>query len=316
MFVGGSAVKVGAERTVVAAQTLAAKELEAAAGDIEYRDGVFSIAGTDRRIGLFELARRQPQHKIVLDSVSSVADATWPNGCHICEVEIDPETGAVAVVAYWSVNDVGRVVNPMIVVGQLEGGAAQGIGQALCEQFVYDRESGQALSATLLDYALPRATMIEHFEMTMDESTPCRNNAMGVKGVGELGTIGATPAVVNAVIDALARAGVGAPSRSLADAADVRARLARARRPKRLGRLQHDAGALLAHRPHQQLQHRVHGARRRYRRCGQGAQLDHRSDQARRLRRRARPRCPARSTSCACRLLPRLRSAFRAARER
>ncbi|MEO8565159.1 MAG: xanthine dehydrogenase family protein molybdopterin-binding subunit [Betaproteobacteria bacterium] len=215
LFVGGSAVKVGAERTVVAAQALAAKELEAAAGDIEYRDGVFSIAGTDRRIGLFELARRQPKHRIVLDSVSSVADATWPNGCHICEVEIDPETGTVAVVAYWSVNDVGRVVNPMIVVGQLEGGATQGIGQALCEQFVYDPESGQALSATLLDYALPRAAMIEHFEMTMDESTPCRNNAMGVKGVGELGTIGATPAVVNAVIDALTRAGAGARAEAL-----------------------------------------------------------------------------------------------------
>jgi len=125
LFVGGSAVKVGAERTVVAAQAFAAKELEAAADDIEYRDGVFSIAGTDRRIGLFELARRQPQQKIVLDSLSSVADATWPNGCHICEVEIDPDTGAVAVVGYWSVNDVGRVINPMIVAGQLEGGAAQ-----------------------------------------------------------------------------------------------------------------------------------------------------------------------------------------------
>ncbi|MEP6996476.1 MAG: xanthine dehydrogenase family protein molybdopterin-binding subunit [Betaproteobacteria bacterium] len=215
LFVGGSAVKVGAERMVVTAQALAAKELEAAAGDIEYRDGVFSIAGTDRRIGLFELARRQSQQRIVLDSVSSVADASWPNGCHICEVEVDPETGAIAVVAYWSVNDVGRVVNPMIVVGQLEGGAAQGIGQALCEEFVYDRESGQALSATLLDYALPRAAMFEHFAMTMDESTPCRNNAMGVKGVGELGTIGATPAVVNAVIDALVRAGAAARAEAL-----------------------------------------------------------------------------------------------------
>jgi len=215
LFVGGSAVKVGAERTVVAAQAFAAKELEAAADDIEYRDGVFSIAGTDRRIGLFELARRQPQQKIVLDSVSSVADATWPNGCHICEVEIDPDTGAVAVVGYWSVNDVGRVINPMIVAGQLEGGAAQGIGQALCEEFVYDRESGQALSATLLDYALPRAAMMQHFEMTMDESTPCRNNAMGVKGVGELDTVGSTPAVVNAVIDALVRAGAGARAEAL-----------------------------------------------------------------------------------------------------
>jgi aerobic carbon-monoxide dehydrogenase large subunit len=207
LFVGGSAVRVGAERTVDKAKAMAAEEMEAAAGDIEYRDGVFNIAGTDRRIGLFELARRQPQQRIVLDSTSSVAGPTWPNGCHICEVEIDPETGAIELSGYWSVNDVGRVVNPMIVIGQLEGGAAQGIGQALCESFVYDRESGQALSASFLDYALPHAAMIEHFEMTMDESTPCLNNAMGVKGVGELGTIGATPAVVNAVMDALARGG-------------------------------------------------------------------------------------------------------------
>ena len=207
LFVGGSAVRVAADRTVAKAKAMAADEMEAAAGDIEYRDGVFSIAGTDRRIGLFELARRQPEQRIVLDTTSSVAGATWPNGCHICEVEIDPETGAVKLVGYWSVNDVGRVVNPMIVIGQLEGGAAQGIGQALCERFVYDRESGQALSASFLDYALPHAGMIEHFEMTMDESTPCLNNAMGVKGVGELGTIGATPAVVNAVMDALARGG-------------------------------------------------------------------------------------------------------------
>jgi len=207
LFVGGSAVRVAAERTVTSARELAAAELEAAVGDIEYRDGVFRIGGTDRSIGLFELARRQPQERIVLDSTSKVADATWPNGCHICEVEVDPDTGAVEVAGYWSVNDVGRVVNPMIVVGQLEGGAVQGIGQALCEEFVYDRASGQALSASFQDYALPRASMIRHFAMTMDESTPCLNNAMGVKGVGELGTIGATPAVVNAVIDALARAG-------------------------------------------------------------------------------------------------------------
>jgi aerobic carbon-monoxide dehydrogenase large subunit len=210
LFVGGSAVRVASERTIEAAQQLAAAELEAAGSDLEYRHGVFRIAGTDRAIGLFELARRQAERRIMLDSTSSVADATWPNGCHICEVEIDPDTGAVDVVGYWSVNDVGRVVNPMIVVGQLEGGAVQGIGQALCEAFVYDRETGQALTASFQDYAIPHADMIRHFEMTMDESTPCLNNAMGVKGVGELGTIGATPAVANAVLDALARNGLGA----------------------------------------------------------------------------------------------------------
>ncbi|HEX7271961.1 MAG TPA: xanthine dehydrogenase family protein molybdopterin-binding subunit [Casimicrobiaceae bacterium] len=206
LFVGGSAVIVAAERTVEKGRTLAAAEMEAAAADIEYRDGVFGIAGTDRRIGLFDLAGRQPSRTIVLDSKSAVAGETWPNGCHICEVEIDPDTGAVTIDRYWSVNDVGRVVNPMIVIGQLEGGAAQGIGQALCEQLAYD-ESGQPLSASLMDYALPRAEMMRHFEMAMDESTPCRNNTFGMKGVGELGTIGATPAVVNAVVDALARAG-------------------------------------------------------------------------------------------------------------
>jgi carbon-monoxide dehydrogenase large subunit len=207
LFVGGSAIRVAAERTVAKAQQLASAALEAAAGDIEYVDGVFQVAGTDHRINVFELARRQPQQQILLDSTSSVAGPTWPNGCHICEVEVDPETGCVEVVAYSSVNDVGRVVNPLIVAGQIEGGAVQGIGQALCERFVYERESGQALTASFLDYALPRASMPGPFRTATDESIPCLNNVMGVKGVGELGTIGATPAAVNAVIDALARAG-------------------------------------------------------------------------------------------------------------
>jgi carbon-monoxide dehydrogenase large subunit len=207
LFVGGSAVRVASERTVAKGQELAASALEAAAADIEYVDGVFRVAGTDRRIGLFEVAKRQPQARFVVDSVSSVAGPTWPNGCHICEVEIDPETGEVEPLSYVSVNDVGRVVNPMIVKGQLDGGAVQGIGQALCERFAYDADSGQALTGSFMDYALPRANMVAPFTTTMDESVPCLNNAMGVKGVGELGTIGATPAVVNAVIDALSRAG-------------------------------------------------------------------------------------------------------------
>jgi carbon-monoxide dehydrogenase large subunit len=209
LFVGGSAVHVASQRTVQKARDLAALELEASAADIEYRDGVLRIGGTDRAIGLFELAQKQPDRRIVLDSTSAVADATWPNGCHICEVEVDPETGAVEIAKYWSVNDVGRVVNPMVVVGQLEGGAVQGIGQALCERVVYDRTSGQLLTGTFQDYALPRAEMIRHFAMTTDESTPSTNNLLGVKGVGELGTIGAAPCVANAVLDALAGAGLG-----------------------------------------------------------------------------------------------------------
>ena len=208
LFVGGSAVRVAAERTIEKATALAAAQLEAAHGDIEYADGAFQVAGTDHRIDLFELARRQPEAHIVLDSTSSVAGPTWPNGCHVCEVEVDPDTGAVDVVAYASVNDVGRVVNPLIVTGQLDGGAAQGIGQALHEAFVYAADSGQALTASFMDYTLPRADVVCDFVTRTDESTPCRNNAMGVKGVGELGTIGATPAVVNAVLDALVRAGV------------------------------------------------------------------------------------------------------------
>ena len=118
--------------------------------------------------------------------------------------------------AYSSVNDVGRVVNPMIVRGQLDGGAVQGLGQALCESLVYDRETGQPVTGSLMDYAVPHADIMPRFFVTsMDESTPCKNNVLGVKGVGELGTIGATPAVVNAVADALARNGKGALSPKL-----------------------------------------------------------------------------------------------------
>lgn len=206
LFTGGSAVRVASMRTVDEAKQLAADALEAGAADIEYDEGRLRIAGTDRSIGLFELAGRQPQGRLFVDSTSSVEGPSWPNGCHVCEVEIDPDTGTVDVVAYSSVNDVGRVVNPMIVRGQLEGGAVQGIGQALCEQVVFDPESGQCLTASFLDYALPRADAATVFRTELDQSTPCLTNPLGVKGVGELGTIGATPAVVNAVVDALARA--------------------------------------------------------------------------------------------------------------
>jgi carbon-monoxide dehydrogenase large subunit len=169
----------------------------------------FSVAGTDRRVGLFELAAKQPEQQLFVDSTSAVQAPSWPNACHICEVEIDPDTGAVEVVAYASVNDVGRVISPTIVVGQLDGGALQGLGQALCEQVVYERESGQLQTGTLMDYALPRFGMVRGFKTVLDQSTPCLTNPLGVKGVGELGTIGATPALVNAVVDALSRAGAG-----------------------------------------------------------------------------------------------------------
>ncbi|MBU2410944.1 MAG: molybdopterin-dependent oxidoreductase, partial [Gammaproteobacteria bacterium] len=211
LFTGGSAVRVGAERTIDKAKTLAAQELEVAAADVEYAQGIFRVAGTDLQLDLFELAGRQSDKQIFVDSTSHVDGPTWPNGCHIAEVELDPATGEVGVAAYASVNDVGRVVNPLIVRGQLEGGAVQGMGQALCERVVYDVETGQPLTGSLMDYAAPRADIASAmFKTEMDESTPCLNNALGVKGVGELGTIGATPAIVNAVADALARGGYAA----------------------------------------------------------------------------------------------------------
>jgi aerobic carbon-monoxide dehydrogenase large subunit len=208
IFTGGSAVRVGSERTIDAAKLLAADELEVAATDVEYAHARFAVKGTDIGIGLFELAARQAGKQIFVESTSTVAGPSWPNGCHICEVELDPETGHVELVAYASVNDVGRVINPMIVRGQLDGGVVQGLGQALCEHHQYDRESGQLVTGSLMDYALPHADIIGLMTHELDQSTPCLNNPLGVKGVGELGTIGATPALVNAVADALASNGL------------------------------------------------------------------------------------------------------------
>ena len=206
---------MASQRTVEKAQGLAAEALETSPRDIEYREGVFRVAGTDRQIGLFELAAKQAEHQVFVDSTSAVQAPSWPNACHICEVEIDPDTGVVQVASYASVNDVGRAINPTIVIGQLDGGAVQGLGQALCEQVVYERESGQLQTGTLMDYALPRVDLIQRFNTQLDQSTPCLTNPLGVKGVGELGTIGATPAVVNAVIDALDHAGLGAAAEAI-----------------------------------------------------------------------------------------------------
>ncbi|SED43813.1 carbon-monoxide dehydrogenase large subunit [Rhizobiales bacterium GAS191] len=209
LFTAGSAIHHASQTAVATGRELAGEALEAGSTDIEYVEGVFQVAGTDRRIGLFELAARQPERRIYVDSTSSVNGPSWPNACHICEIEIDPETGTVDIVSCASANDVGRVVNPMIVRGQLDGGAVQGIGQALGEQMLYDHDSGQVTTASFMDYAMPRADIIRSFVHELDQSTPCLNNPLGVKGVGELGTIGATPAIVNAVVDALVRAGHG-----------------------------------------------------------------------------------------------------------
>ncbi|MBC5782535.1 xanthine dehydrogenase family protein molybdopterin-binding subunit [Ramlibacter sp. USB13] len=208
LFTGGSALFLGAEKTLATARELAAQSLEASPADLDYAAGRFTVKGTDVGISLFDVAAKQPGGHIFTEHTSAVAGPSWPNGCHVSEVEIDPLTGAVQVVRYSSVNDIGRVVNPMIVRGQLDGGAVQGIGQALMEHMVYDPDSGQPVTGTLMDYAAPRADVVAcEFVTEMNETVPCKNNPLGVKGVGELGTIGAAPSVVNAVADALARAG-------------------------------------------------------------------------------------------------------------
>jgi aerobic carbon-monoxide dehydrogenase large subunit len=207
LFTGGAAVQAASRRSVDLARELAGEALEAPAADIEYTAGRFSIAGTDRGIGLFELAARQAGGQFFAEAKTRASGPSWPNACHIVELEVDAATGATQVVSYASVNDIGRVINPAIVRGQVEGGAVQGIGQALCEGIAYDA-SGQLLSASFMDYSLPRADdCATGFLTVFDETTPCLTNVLGAKGVGELGTIGATPAVVNAVIDALASAG-------------------------------------------------------------------------------------------------------------
>ena len=208
LFTGGSAMRVGAEKTLDKARELAGQALEASPADLAYQSGPFSVKGTDLKISLADLAKRQPDARIEMQSSTTASGPTWPNGCHICEVEVNPSTGETQVVSYTSVNDVGRIVNPMIVEGQLDGGAVQGMGQALLEALVYDAESGQLVTGSLMDYAAPRADIMpQMFHTFTNQTVPSTNNVLGVKGVGELGTIGATPAVVNAVADALARNG-------------------------------------------------------------------------------------------------------------
>ncbi len=215
LFTGGSAVHVASERTVDEGKTLAASALEAAPADIEYRAGRFGVVGTDLGIDLFELAGKQAGGRIHVEATTKAGGPTWPNACHICEVEVDPQTGDVQVVSYASVNDIGRVVSPTIARGQVDGGAVQGIGQALCEEVVYDAESNQLVTGSFMDYAMPRAEGGVNFRTEFDTSIPCALNPLGVKGVGELGTIGATPAVMNALVDALDHAGLGRSAEKL-----------------------------------------------------------------------------------------------------
>jgi aerobic carbon-monoxide dehydrogenase large subunit len=209
--VGGSAVVAGARAVLDTGCKLAAGMLEAAESDLEFAAGRFHIAGTDRSIGLFELAARHPEQRFASSATETAQGQTWPNGCQVAEVEIDRETGAVQLVRHTAVDDIGRVMNPLIAHGQIHGGIAQGIGQALLERTVYADETGQLLTGSFMDYGIPRADdMPAALETHFDESTPTDLNALGAKGAGESGTHGAVPAVVNAVIDALAELGVRA----------------------------------------------------------------------------------------------------------
>jgi carbon-monoxide dehydrogenase large subunit len=207
-FVGGSAVVAAGRKTIARGKELAADALEAAAGDIEYRAGRFRIAGTDRGIGFTELAAKQPARIIRVSATQTPSTPSWPNGAQVCEVEIDPDTGEVKIASMVSVDDIGRIINHMIVEGQIQGGMAQGLGQALYEQAVYDPDSGQFLTGSLMDYCVPRADQLPPMRNLFDESVPSQTNLLGVKGCGELGTIGAVPAVVHAVLDALAPHGI------------------------------------------------------------------------------------------------------------
>jgi carbon-monoxide dehydrogenase large subunit len=202
-FVGGSALVAAGRRIIARGSELAAEALEAAQADLEFRDGSFRIAGTDRTVALGGLAARQPDRLIRVSATQTPSTPSWPNGAQVCEVEVDPETGEVRLARIASCDDIGRVINHAIVEGQIHGGIAQGAGQALWERAAYDPQSGQLLSGSLMDYCVPRADQFPPMQAAFDESVPCRTNLLGVKGCGELGTIGSAPAVVHAVLDAL-----------------------------------------------------------------------------------------------------------------
>ena len=207
LYIGGSAMQTASQQAIDAGRDLAATALEAPAADLAYVDGRYNVVGTDLGIGIAELAQRQPERRIAVTTVQKVGGPSWPNGCHVCEVEVEPETGHVEIVRYTTVDDVGRVINPLIVAGQVHGGIAQAVGQALFERVVYD-DDGQLLTGSFMDYGIPRADDLPMMDTHTDESQPCKINPLGAKGVGELGTVGATPTVINAIVDALRPLGV------------------------------------------------------------------------------------------------------------
>jgi carbon-monoxide dehydrogenase large subunit len=209
--IGGGAVLHGGRAVVEQGRPLAADLLEAAAADVEFRDGAYVVRGTDRRIGLMEVARAAEDRgkPLIASATFEIPGPSYPNGCQLCEVEVDPETGKVTIERYVMVADPGRLLNPLIVEGQLHGGIAQGVGQALLERVVFDSTSGQLLSGSFMDFAVPRADDLPTFT-TICNPVVGEDNPLGVKGIGEGPTTGSPPAVVNAVLDALRERGVDA----------------------------------------------------------------------------------------------------------
>jgi len=216
MMIGGSALRAAADEVVERGKRFAAHFMEADAADIAFADGAFTIAGTDQSMPIGQVAQMSfipvglpSELGVGLQGAGSFSPdvPTFPNGCHICELEIDPETGEVALDRYTVVDDIGTVINPLLAKGQIQGGVAQGAGQALIEDVVYDHDSGQLLTGSLLDYGIPRADIVP--AITVDFSpVPSTTNPLGAKGVGEGGTVASTPTVMNAILDALAPLGV------------------------------------------------------------------------------------------------------------
>ncbi len=213
--VGGVAVLKASDAIIEKGKLIAAQVMETAEADIEYADATFRVTGTDRTMTLFDVARAATDAANLPEGMDPALDEaythapdvpTFPNGCHICELEIDPDTGTLEIERYTVVDDFGDIVNPMLIEGQVHGGIVQGLGQALHEHTVYDGQSGQLVSGSFMDYTLPRADNFPYFDFNM-RNVPCTTNPMGLKGSGEAGAIGAPPAVINAIINAMAAAG-------------------------------------------------------------------------------------------------------------
>ena len=213
--VGGVAVSKASEEIIEKGRRVAAHVLETAEADIDYADATFRVTGTDRTMSLFDVARAARDASNLPEGVEPGLDeayshtpeaATYPNGCHVCEVEIDPDTGILEIVRYTVMDDFGDVINPLLIEGQVHGGIVQGIGQALQEHTVYDEQSGQLVTASFMDYTLPRAGDFPYFDFNM-RNVKCVTNPLGIKGSGEAGAIGAPPAIINAIINAMAASG-------------------------------------------------------------------------------------------------------------